>query len=152
MRRNTVRRALVATGMSVVALTASAVPASAALAPTPFDADVYVSKDMPGYSVLSYCQLSVGYTTDPRFINWVVVATAEASGPSVALATSVECTVYDSLDKSDTYGGASGALPGPYVIAVGQATVPVGRVPAVCVRAGATFLNGVTLASPKSCP
>lgn len=152
MRRNIFRRAVLATGMSIAALTASAVPASAALAPTPMDVDLYVSEDMPGYSILAYCQLAVGYTTDPRFVQWAVVATAEATGPSVAIATSVECTVYDTLDRTRTYGGAAGALPGPYVIAVGQATVPVGRVPAVCVRAGATYLNGVTLASPKSCP
>lgn len=149
--RTTVR-ALLAAGLSLAALTTTTVPASAAIAPTPFDVDVYAAPDMPGYGVASSCTLSVGYTTDPRYVNWVVVATATATGPSVAIATSVQCTVYDAIDPSRTYGGASGALPGPYVVAVGQATVPVGRVPAVCVRGGATYLNGVTISSSKECP
>lgn len=147
MTRTSRTLTVAASALTAVALLAN--PAAAA-AGAPADVDFYA---MPtGYSLFAQCSLVAGYSTDPRYITWVVEAQATATGPSVPIATSVQCTVYDSLDRSDTYGGASRAFPGPHVIAVGQATVPVGRVPAVCVTAGATYFDGTTISSPKSCP
>lgn len=128
----------------------TALPALAGVSPALVDADVTTTPT--GYSVVSECALGVGYTSDPRFITYVVHATAESAGLSVPLATSVQCTVYDAADSSRTYGGASGALPGPHAEAVGFATVPVGRIPAACVTGGATFLDGNTITSAKTCP
>lgn len=141
---------VIVTVAAVAGVVTTAVPSSAAAAPAFFDFEINLSK--PLYPVASHCELTAGVTTDTRFINYVVHASADAGGPSVALATSVQCTVYDSADKSRLYGGASGSLVGPHAEAVGQATVPVGRIPAVCVKGGATYLDGTTVTSPKVCP
>ncbi|HEX8001923.1 MAG TPA: hypothetical protein VF519_04430 [Mycobacteriales bacterium] len=141
-------RGTAAVGAAAV-LVATAAPASASLSPAFFDVDVHTSTL---YTIEADCALGPAFTTDPRFITYAVHAGARAFGPSAALATSVQCTVYDSADDTRRYGGASGALPGPEAHAVGFATVPVGRIPAVCVTGGATYLDGYTIGSAKTCP
>lgn len=143
-------RLTVATATAVTALLVAAAPATASVAGAP--ADVEISSTPSRHTTVAHCALAVGYTTDPRFITYVVHASASAAGPSVALATSVQCTVYDSDDPSRTYGGASGSMPGPRVESVGQATVPAGVIPTLCVTAGATFLDGTTKAPGRTCP
>jgi hypothetical protein len=138
-------RAVTATGAAFV-MALGATPAAA----SPADVDFYVAPS--GRAITANCSLAAGASTDPRYVNWVVQASAFSAGPSPSVATSVTCTVYDTLNPSWTYGGASGALPGPLVVAVGQATVPVGRVPAVCVKGSAIFLDGSSISSPKPCP
>lgn len=150
MQLNHTSRAVLVMAMAAAGVATMAVPSSAAISPAFFDAEINLAK--PLYPVASHCELVAGVTTDVRFVNYVVHATADAAGASVALATSVQCTVYDASDKTRLYGGASGSLVGPHAEAVGQATVPVGRVPAVCVKGGATYLDGTTSASPKVCP
>ena len=131
------------------AVTAAA-PASAGVSPALFDADVHTSPS--GYTLVSHCSITAGFTTDPRYITYVVHAEATAGGPSVALATSVQCTIYDALDRSRTYGGASGGMPGPHAEAVGFATAPIGAVLGACVNSGATYLDGHTETSANPCP
>lgn len=148
MQWNRLSKVVLVTTVALTAAVAPAAPSSAA----PAFADVEVIRSKSFYLITSQCALAVGVSTDPRFVNYVVHASAEAGGPSVPLATSVQCTVYDAADLSRLYGGASGSMPGPYAEAIGQATVPVGRVPAVCVKGGATYLDGTTVSSPKVCP
>lgn len=100
------------------------------------------------YDVTSFCSLVAGYTTDTRFVTYVIRASATAKGPSAAIATGVSCTAYSG---GIPRGGASGGLPGPHAEAVGQAIVPVGEVPALCVSGGATYLDGKTVAE-NPCP
>lgn len=150
MRYSNKLKAALVLGVTVAGVAGTAVPATAAASPALFDVHLNMAK--PTYPVASHCEISAGYTLDPRFVNYVVHASADAAGPSVAMATSVQCTVYDALDKSRTYGGASSAMFGPHAEAVGQATVPVGRIPAVCVVGGATYLDGTTVAPSRSCP
>lgn len=128
-------------GLGVIAL--SAAPASAASPVVALDLNTKGT-----YAVASTCNIVVGYTTDIRFVTYVVKASADAAGPSVAIATGVSCTVYAG---GSARGGASGALVGPHVEAVGQAVVPVGQVPTLCVSGSATFLDGMSVPA-KSCP
>lgn len=130
-------------GFSTALLGMAASPASASTAL------VGVGLDSAGaYKVVSVCNIVAGYTTDVRFINYVVTASADAAGPSVALATGVTCTIYGG---GTARGGASGSLIGPHAEAVGFATLPVGQVPTACVSGGATFLSGASVVG-KPCP
>lgn len=138
------RSSLVTVGLAAGLVTAGSAPAHAM-------ADISVSVS-GRYSVASECKLSAGYTTDPRFITFVVTASSLATGPSVPVSTTVQCTVYDALDKTRVYGGASAGMVGPYVVAAGQATVPMGRVPAVCVVGAANYLDGTNVPPSKPCP
>jgi len=150
MRLKRVGKAAFVTAVAVVGVITAAVPSSAAMAPAAFDLDIHLAAG--GYAVASQCSLAAGYTTDPRFINFVVHASADAAGPSVPLATGVQCTVYDAANKAVLYGGASGSLVGPHAEAVGQATVPIGRIPAVCVTGSASYLDGTPVGPSKTCP
>lgn len=136
--------------VAIVTALAAATPASASLSPAFFDVDVFTSPTL--HTIFAECEISVGVTTDARHVTYVVHASATASGPSPAIATGVQCVVYDALDSSRTYGGASAGMPGGHAEAVGFATVPLGRVPAACVTGGATYLDGSTASSSKSCP
>ena len=130
-------------GLAAAVVGMAAGPANAA---TPL---VGVGLDTLGlYTVTSTCKLVAGVTTDARFITFAVEAEAAAAGPSVAVATGVQCTVYSG---GQARGGASGALVGPSAVAVGFATVPVGQVPSICVSGGATYLDGTSVPG-KRCP
>jgi hypothetical protein len=137
-----------------IAVVGAVIPTLLALAAVPAAAGTEtpgVAFDVTGsglYRVVAACQLSAGYTTDPRYITYVVEANAHAEGPSPALATGVTCTVYSGGTER---GGASGSLPGNTAVAVGQAIVPVGQVPTLCVSGGATYLDGKTI-SQTPCP
>lgn len=150
MRTNRFLKSTTAVAVALAGVATAAVPADAAPVGTTVDVDAYA--ETTGYNVTSYCALSAGYTTDPRYITFVVTANAFAGGPSPAVATSVQCTVYDALDKSRTYGGASGTMVGATAVAVGTATVPVGRVPAACVTGSAMYFDGHYTSSTKPCP
>lgn len=128
-------------GAGAIALTAA--PASAASPAVAIDLNTNGT-----YAVASTCNIAVGYTTDIRFVTYVVKASADAAGPSVALATGVTCTVYSG---GSPRGGASGSLVGPHAEAVGQAVVPVGQIPTLCVSGSATFLDGTSVPA-KPCP
>lgn len=142
-----VPRSLATGAIAVATLAAAASPASAAQIESLVSVDVNTAAG--GYQVLSTCKPLLIATTDPRFLTFVLRASADASGPSVALSTTVTCTMYDTT-TGQAVGGASGGLPGPHAEAVGTAVLPFGHLYKLCVSGGASYLSGYSVGS-KPC-
>jgi hypothetical protein len=126
-------------GMSALA----AEPASAATV----IAGINLSKSGP-YSAPATCTGAVGVSTSLNSITYVIKAeaTAVATNGAVGVGTSVQCRVVDASSGA-VYGGASGGLPGPQVVAVGTATIPLSRTVKTVVCSGASFTDGGSFSS-----
>lgn len=141
------------TRLLLVAVAAPIAMIAATTAPAAAEVESLVAVDLNGtvggYNVVSTCSPVLVASTDARFLTFALKASADATGPSVPLATTVTCTMRDATNNQPV-GGASGALPGPHAEAVGTATLPFGHLYKLCVSGGASFLNGYSLGS-KPC-